>query len=217
MFSRTLKILAYVAVIAFVFPIRSGAQEVSEPIETARAQIERLKEALTVDADDIGRLSYETRYTSLEPVIRDVYDLPMMSRLMVGRQAWGDFSADEQESLTNAVAALSTSAYASRFTGLTDQHISVTGAAPGPRDTIVVNTKIEPDQGDSVQVAYVMRAEGDQWRIVDVFINEQYSEVARRRSDFAAVLRDEGLDGLLARIDELVTNYRDTFPAQTDG
>ncbi len=220
----------YIAVFALILPTRSYGQDISvEPesaterarseaaLSTAQEQIERLNAALAIDLDAPPITDYQQRYTELFPVVRDVYDFPTMARLMVGRQAWRDFDAGQQSALTQAIEALSTAAYASRFNTLTDQHFSVNDAAPGPRGTIVVDTKIEPDQEDSVQIAYVMRENGDQWQIIDVFINEQYSEVARRRSDFSAVLRDQGLEGLLTRIDELVANYRDDFQPQPDG
>ena len=160
---------------------------------------------------------YQPRYAELLPVVRAVYDFPTMARLMVGRQAWRDFDADQQAALTQAIETLSVAAYASRFNTLTDQHFSVTATNPGPQNTIVVDTTIDPDQGDSVQIAYVMRDNDGRWQIIDVFINQQYSEVARRRSDFSAVLRDQGLEGLLTRIDELVATYRDDFQPQPDG
>ena len=224
------RVSLYAFVFVIIFPILLYAQDISVAPESeaelarpeaallaAQGQIERLNDALAINPDDPPITDYQQRYTELLPVIRAVYDFPTMARLMVGRQAWRDFDAGQQSELTQAIESLSIAAYASRFNTLTDQHFSVNDAAPWPRGTIVVDTKIEPDQEDSVQIAYVMRENGDQWQIIDVFINEQYSEVARRRSDFSAVLRDQGLEGLLTRIDELVANYRDDFQPQPDG
>ncbi|MEO0394000.1 MAG: ABC transporter substrate-binding protein [Pseudomonadota bacterium] len=191
--------------------------EASDALQAARAQIDALNAVLAVDATEAAAGDYQTRYNEILPVVQAVYDAPTMARLMVGRQAWSDFDTDQRRDLAMAIEKLSVSAYASRFNTLTAQQFSVTDTAEGPRNTVVVTTKIEPDQRDSVDIAYILRDNDGRWQIIDVFINGQYSEVARRRSDFSAVLRDDGLEGLLARIDELVANYRDDFQTQPGG
>ena len=45
-----------------------------------------------------------------------------------------------------------------------------------------------------------MRKNGDSWLISDVYLDGAISEVATRRSEFAAILRNEGIDGLIAAL-----------------
>jgi phospholipid transport system substrate-binding protein len=46
----------------------------------------------------------------------------------------------------------------------------------------------------------MMRKNGDAWLISDVYLDGAISEVATRRSEFAAILKNEGIDGLIAAL-----------------
>ena len=56
-------------------------------------------------------------------------------------------------------------------------------------------TQLEP-----VKVDYMMRRTGDGWLISDIYLDGAISEVATRRSEFAAILRTDGVDGLIAAL-----------------
>ena len=45
-----------------------------------------------------------------------------------------------------------------------------------------------------------MRRNGDTWLISDIYLDGAISEVATRRSEFAAILKSEGIDGLIAAL-----------------
>ena len=45
-----------------------------------------------------------------------------------------------------------------------------------------------------------MRRAGDGWLISDIYLDSAISEVATRRSEFAATFRSEGFDGLIAAL-----------------
>ena len=45
-----------------------------------------------------------------------------------------------------------------------------------------------------------MRRNGDSWLISDIYLDGAISEVATRRSEFAAILKKEGIDGLIAAL-----------------
>jgi phospholipid transport system substrate-binding protein len=46
----------------------------------------------------------------------------------------------------------------------------------------------------------MMRRNGDSWLISDIYLDGAISEVATRRSEFAAILRTDGVDGLIAAL-----------------
>jgi phospholipid transport system substrate-binding protein len=45
-----------------------------------------------------------------------------------------------------------------------------------------------------------MRRNGETWLIADIYLDDAISEVATHRSEFAAILRNEGVDGLIAAL-----------------
>jgi phospholipid transport system substrate-binding protein len=46
----------------------------------------------------------------------------------------------------------------------------------------------------------MMRRTGETWLITDIYLDGTISEVATRRSEFAAILRAQGIDGLIAAL-----------------
>ena len=46
----------------------------------------------------------------------------------------------------------------------------------------------------------MMRRSGDNWPISDIYLDGVISEVATRRSEFAAILKTEGIDGLISAL-----------------
>ncbi len=61
----------------------------------------------------------------------------------------------------------------------------------------------------------MMRRSGDRWLISDIYLDGAISEVATRRSEFAAILKTEGIDGLISALnrkaDLLVMSAARTF------
>jgi phospholipid transport system substrate-binding protein len=89
--------------------------------------------------------------------------------------------------------------YADRFDSYAGQKLEVTGEQPAPSG-VMVRSQIIKASGEPVKVDYMMRHNGDSWLISDIYLEGSISEVATRRSEFAAILRGEGIDGLIAAL-----------------
>jgi phospholipid transport system substrate-binding protein len=64
----------------------------------------------------------------------------------------------------------------------------------------MVRSQIIKANGEPVKVDYLMRRNGDTWLISDIYLDGAISEVATRRSEFAAILKNGGIDGLIAAL-----------------
>ena len=89
--------------------------------------------------------------------------------------------------------------YADRFDSYAGQKLQVTGEQPNAAGTMV-RSQIVKANGDPVNVDYMMRRNGNSWLISDVYLDGAISEVATRRSEFGAILKNEGIDGLIAAL-----------------
>lgn len=69
-----------------------------------------------------------------------------------------------------------------------------------------VTTRLIRRDREPVRLDYVMRETDGVARVVDVYAQGSISELARRRSEFTAVLSREGADGLIARLNEKAQN-----------
>jgi ABC-type transporter MlaC component len=45
-----------------------------------------------------------------------------------------------------------------------------------------------------------MRRSGESWLILDIYLDSAISEVTTHRSEFAAILKTQGIDGLIAAL-----------------
>jgi phospholipid transport system substrate-binding protein len=90
--------------------------------------------------------------------------------------------------------------YADRFDSYAGQKLDVTGEQPASYGAMVKSQIIKAD-GEPVKVDYMMRRNGEGWLISDVYLDGAISEVATRRSEFNAILKKDGIDGLIAALD----------------
>jgi phospholipid transport system substrate-binding protein len=65
---------------------------------------------------------------------------------------------------------------------------------------VIVKSQIIKANGEPVKVDYMMRRSGEGWLISDIYLDGVISEVATRRSEFAAILKSEGIEGLIAAL-----------------
>jgi phospholipid transport system substrate-binding protein len=143
-------------------------------------------------------LGQSGRFTLLEPVIRRTFDIPSMARLSVGA-SWAGLTEAQRQQVTESFGRYVSAIYADRFDSYEGQKLQVTSEQPAPAG-VMVRSQIIKANGEPVNVDYMMRRNGDIWLISDIYLDGAISEVATRRSEFAAILKNEGIDGLIAAL-----------------
>jgi phospholipid transport system substrate-binding protein len=173
--------------------------------EDARAQdvVERLNAALLQSMQSARDLGYRGRYQLLEPVLRRSFDFPFMARIAVGRD-WTELSASEREQVADLFAEMSIANFAARFDDFSGEQFAIVAERPGPRDAVVVESELRRPSEPPIGLDYVLREFADGWRIIDVLLDAKYSELARQRAEFAAVLRSGGLPDLISSLQDKI-------------
>jgi phospholipid transport system substrate-binding protein len=143
-------------------------------------------------------LGQSGRFTQLEPVIRKSFDIASMTRLSVG-SSWAGLTEAQRQQVTESFARYISAIYADRFDSYAGQKLEVTGEQPNGAE-VTVKSQIVKANGEPVKVDYLMRRNGEAWLIADILLDGAISEVATRRSEFAAILKTEGVDGLIAAL-----------------
>lgn len=180
-------------VLALVFS--AGGASAAGPEEA----VETLHAAL-LNAMKMGPSAGVTaRYTALQPKMEAVYNFRRMIEVATGSY-WASADAETQANLTAAFARMSIMTYADRFRGYDGEDFRVLGQRPGPRDTVLIDTEIDrgpnarlaPGETRTVPITYVMAQDDGKWRIIDVLLERNISELALRRSEYNSILRDGG-------------------------
>ena len=160
--------------------------------------VKGLYDALLSTMKNGRTLGQSGRFAQLDPVIRRSFDIATMARLSVG-PSWTALSDAQRQQATDSYGRYISATYAERFDSYAGQKLEVIGEDPAPSG-VMVRSRIVKADGDPVAVDYMMRRSGEGWLISDIYLDSAISEVATRRSEFAAILKHEGIDGLIAAL-----------------
>jgi len=184
--------LAVVMVLA-ILPARTFAAPAS-----GSDTVQGLYDTLLSTMKNGRTLGQSGRFVQLEPVVRRTFDIASMARLSVG-SSWATLTEAQRQQVTESFGRYISAIYADRFDSYTGQKLEVTGEQPNGAG-VMVRSQIIKANGEPVKVDYMMRRNGDGWLISDIYLDGAISEVATRRSEFAAILRNGGIDGLVAAL-----------------
>jgi phospholipid transport system substrate-binding protein len=187
---------------ALAFAAGLGLSMLSCPVHAAPASsgetVQGLYDVLLTTMKNGRILGQSGRFTQLDPVIRRSFDIASMARLSVG-SSWAGLSETQRQQVTDSFARYTSATYADRFDSYAGQKLEVTGEQPAPSG-VMVKSQIIKANGEPVKVDYMMRRNGEGWLICDIYLDGAISEVATRRSEFAALLKNDGIDGLIAAL-----------------
>jgi phospholipid transport system substrate-binding protein len=179
-----------------------GLAMVSYPAHAAPASggdtVQSLYDALLSTMKNGRTLGQSGRFKQLEPVIRRTFDIPSMARLSVG-SSWGTLTEAQRQQVTESLGRYISAIYADRFDSYAGQKLQVTGEQPAAAG-VMVRSQIVKTNGELVTVDYMMHRNGNSWLISDIYLDGAISEVATRHSEFAAILKSQGIDGLIAAL-----------------
>jgi phospholipid transport system substrate-binding protein len=140
-------------------------------------------------------LGEKGRYDALAPAIRQGFDLGAMAQMAVG-PSWAQLSPTERQQVTEAFARYTIATYAERFSKDSGVTFAVGTQRTMPYGTVVDTQIVQPD-GDKVSINYLMRQNGQQWQVSDVYLQGTISQVATLRSQFGSVFLRSGATGLI--------------------
>ncbi len=186
------KVLLLLAGVLTALP--AAAQE-----DRARAVIQRFQENLLAVMKEAKSLGVKGRYERLEPKIEEAFHLALMIRVATG-SFWRKADKEQRSRLVAAFKRLSVSTYANRFDGYSGQVFEIVDQRPGPQKTVLVKTTIVSPGDSPAKLIYVVKEFQGQWRIVDVLLDNDISELAVRRSEYRGLLKNNGVDGLIATL-----------------
>lgn len=188
------------AITAFL-PALVAAAVVLAAERTPTAVIEALHQVVLDTFKQSDRLDAPARFERLAPVVSATYDFPRMLGIIAG-PAWTAADEAERAALTEAFRRFSIANYAARFKGYTGERFEILGERPGLRDLVIVETRLVRTDGPPVAINYVFERRDGGWLAIDVIAERAISELALRRSEYAQTLKEGGLAGLTALLNE---------------
>ena len=177
---------------AIAAPVQPDAATISD-----QSTIEAFYDGLVDTMKQGPKLGFSGRAEKIEPLVKSTFSLDFMAQLIVG-PTWRSIEDGQKNQVVSAFSDWVVANYASQFTSYDGEKFETGGVKDGGRGTKVVETKIVPNGGDPVALGYRML----NGKVIDVYLDGSVSQLALWRSQFASVIKKDGIDGLVARLKE---------------
>jgi phospholipid transport system substrate-binding protein len=204
---RRHSLLSLCGAAALLVGIALPSQLTAADVDPAVAPIRTFYDVLLATMKQAEQLGVRGRYDKLAPVIRATFDLDAMTRIAVGPD-WTTIAPDQQKALLDGFARMTIATYANRFDGYSGQSFEVDPEVLSRNTGRIVRTKLLRPKDEPVTLSYLMRASGDTWKIVDIYLSGTISELATQRSEFGAILKSGGpaalIESLRQQVDKLM-------------
>ena len=162
-------------------------------------------------------LGFAGRRDRIAPVIRESLDLPFIARFVLGRYR-KDLSTEQQDAFVDVFSRWTIANYASRFDGYSSEQFKTITSAPARRGREFVRPVLEvnDDPADNVSLDYLLHDTDGKWRVVNVIANG-VSDLSLKRADYGAVIKSQGLDSLVEKLEVQISDLEAGRTPQIDG
>jgi len=174
----------------------------AEAADPAARQIEVFYATLLDTMKRSDALGASGRYDELATTIDKTFDLPQMTALSVGPD-WATISPEDRASLIAAFRRMTVANYVANFASFDGQKFTVDPVVQTRGADRIVKSELAPKGETPIAFIYRMRESGGTWKIVDIFLDGSVSQIAMRRSDFAATVRSGGAMALVKKLNTL--------------
>lgn len=186
------------------FSIQLQAADYSTPMGRVKDTTDRVIVILkdtTLDRD--------TRWSQIAALIYEGFDFRSMSQSVLATH-WERATEDERKKFTEFFSQYIEATYRAKIEAYTDQKIiykdEVIRGDRGVVETIIIAG------GTEIPVNYKLKKNQDSWYAYDVVV-EGVSLVANYRSTFAAIVKNEGMQGLMSNIQRRIDKYKQEMKA----
>jgi len=145
--------------------------------------------------------SAKSRYEKLKPGIEKAFDLSAMTATAVG-PGWATFSDADKKALVDAFSRMTIANYAKNFDSYGGEKFTVEPASIARGSEHFVKSSMKTGS-DTIAFNYRLHQLGSDWKITDVYLAGNISQMAQKRSDFASTLASGGPQALAKRINAL--------------
>lgn len=199
MFHWTTRIVGVLALMfAMAAPLSAARADAGDP---AIATVQGFYDTLLDSMKGGKSLGAQGRYAKLKPTVDRAFDAATMIKFAVG-PGWDTASPSDQQALTTAFARMTAAQYAGNFDSFNGEKFVIDPAvATRGTDRYVSSKLVTADQ--NVTFIYRLRQFASGWKIIDVLLDGNISQLNVYRSDFAATVKTGGAQALVTKINAL--------------
>jgi phospholipid transport system substrate-binding protein len=193
------RVLALLAVLGtvFVVPGEPSAQDAD-----AGAFLESLTQGVFAKLDDPS-LSRTEKEQDLRILFQQNFDVPAISRFVLGKY-WRKASTAKRQDFVDAFEEMNTRQFLAMVGEFSEEMFSVVKVQQDPDKPSLfrVSTAIGRSEGEPISAVWRVRNKDDQFKVFDIVI-EGVSMAITLRHEYGAVVKTDGVDGLIAIMQEM--------------
>src|SRR5438045_454114 len=157
------------------------AASANDPVK----QVEAFHATLLEGMKHAKELGVQGRYNKLAPAVDAAFDFAAMTQAVVGPD-WANMSAADRKSIIDAFRRTTIADYARNFDGYNGEQFVTTPQVQDRGGEKVVSTQMTRPGNAAVPFIYKLDNARGGWKIDDVYANGFVSQVATKRSEYAA-------------------------------
>jgi len=193
---------ALAALLLTAVPVLTAVQiapVMAQASDPAVTQVQGFYDALQASMKSGG--TTKSRYEKLKPAVEKAFDLSAMTATAVG-PSWASLSDADKKALTDAFSRMTVADYAKNFDAYNGEKFTVEPAAIARGSDHFVKSSMKTSK-ETIAFNYRTHQVGSDWKVTDVYLAGNISQMAQKRSDFASTLASGGAAGLAKRINAL--------------
>ena len=190
---------AWLGVLVLVLVWTGSAQAAASPTDTVKEAIAQVLKILKNET-----FNRQQRWDAIGEVIDQRFDFRSMSQSVLASN-WRTATVEEKRRFVDFFSQYLEDTYRNKIESYTNQSVEYIGEQIR-KDRAVVDTAIVADDL-RIPVTYRLKNNDGEWYAYDVII-EGVSLVSNYRDTFNAIIKAEGMDGLLVDLEGRIANYK---------
>ena len=179
--------------------VMAPVQAATTPTETVKGAVDKVLGILESEG-----LNREQRWTEIGKVINARFDFRSMSQSILATN-WRSATPEEKRRFVEFFSQYLEDTYRTKIEAYTNQRIEYVSEQVR-KDRAIVDTQILTNS-TRIPVTYRLRNNDGEWYAYDVVI-EGVSLVNNYRNTFSAIIKSEGMDGLLVDLEGRIATYK---------
>ena len=168
----------------------------NDPNEFIKARWEAVVKVLKAE-----KLKEDRKASLVEAIVTPIFDLPLMSKLALGRKHWSELSKQQRKDFTDAFVGCLKSNYRKKITLYEGQQAEF-DLVKRTKKTVRIEMTLKTDDSN-ISVLYKLHKNRNKaWRVYDVEI-EGVSIILTYRSQFDDILQNGTIRDVISRLREL--------------
>lgn len=207
--SKAVRFFSAIATLAVLCTLanRTLATETPSPSQVASGVVESFHAVLIECMKRSDELGFAGRYQLILDSQAETFDIPTIARTSILR-GWKRLGAEDRSRWVALARRYWASRYAYEYGRLSGQRFETLGVDRTADDRLMVHTKLTLSDSDDLELDYHMRKIEDVWRVIDIQVPGQRSQVRSLREFNYAVLERRRFEDLLNEFGQEIERFQ---------